>query len=227
MKRNEVVVYYRRREDGRKAYGLDPAEQRKSVATFLDMERKKRRNRQISQEFIELECEDRPVLHQAIEAARGGLLLIACGYRMTVNVRFLLMLRDVRFAVADIPGLTTGSLSTYLDRARSWAGDQSTIIRKRMKGVVCGAARKGHFNRKNEHLRQDAIAKATQASSEARTERMRQAYSGIMPLVARLLKNNETFARIADRLNEDGFLTTAGKPFSASTVHRIYHNLTD
>lgn len=222
-----VVVYYRHREPGRKAYGLDPARQRRAVNSFIEQREKLGETLKVIAEFIEIECDERPVLQQAIEKTGDHLLLIASSYRMTVNVRFLLSLRDVNFAVADNPLIHSASLSSYLAEARSWATKQSQIIRQRMKGVACGAARKGHFNRKNEHLRAEAVAKATEASAKARTYRMVQAYSHIIPTIERMLQDEETYNRIADRLNEMGFLTTAGKPFRAGSVHRIYKDVSE
>ncbi|WP_437230150.1 recombinase family protein [Planctomicrobium sp. SH661] len=216
------ITYYRRRKRGRRNYGLDLDAQRAAVDQYLA----EHDGRSLA-EYTEIEdgeAIDRPQLKAAIEQCNkiGATLLVASSYRMKVNMKFLSMLRDVNFVVADDESISTPTLPVIIDIARTWAAEQSAKVRERMKGVVCGAARPGHRNKNNKDLFDKAIKKATKASVKARQDRARAAYGPLIPLMKRWKAQEGTsFNDVAKWLNEDGYLTTAGKPFTASAVHRI------
>jgi hypothetical protein len=128
----------------------------------------------------------------------------------------------VNFAVADDSSLSTAALPVLIDQANEWAKKQSASIRKVMQGVVCGSARTGHWTPENEHLRQKAQKKATKVSIDVRRERVMLAYAPILPLMKKWkAQEGTTYTDIANWLNEDGYLTTVGMPFTPQAVHRI------
>lgn len=215
-----TVVYFRRRPDGRRNYGLDLETQKIDVQRFVETE-----NLRVRAEFIEIENgkmgSERPALEQAISTLRGGeLLLIASNYRVAVNNALLHRLRDVNFAVANDKTISSETVQAVLDRAAEWARRQSEIVREKMKGGVYGAARKNAW--KDPSSQEAGRVKATQASSQARSERARAAYAAILPVMKELQKKQGlSLSQIAKRLNEDGYMTSTGGSFSAQTVHKI------
>ena len=87
------------------------------------------------------------------------------------------------------------------------------------KGIKLGSARPGHWEGA-EHLRGD-INQCTAAASKMRRISVRQAYEYLLPDLKRLRLEGRTEDEIATWLNNNGHLTTAGRPFTQVAVHRL------
>jgi len=104
--------------------------------------------------------------------------------------------------------------------ARTKAGLNAAKAR----GVKLGSAREGHWEGREDRRRagiRKGQPKAAKAAAEARRKKARDAYSGLMPGIIKMREEGLTLAEIADRINAEGHLTRAGKPFSASMMTRL------
>ncbi|MBX7133792.1 MAG: recombinase family protein, partial [Fimbriimonadaceae bacterium] len=126
-------------------------------------------------------------------------------------------------------GFTRKSLDILLKTAHDHMHARSDRIKRAMvraakrNGEKYGSARPGHWTRKNNHLRGWKVASET--AVRKRSQRCADAYGPIIPEIEALLKKGESYASIANTLNEAGHLTLTGSPFSAATVFKIYKRL--
>ena len=98
---------------------------------------------------------------------------------------------------------------------------KDAMAEKKENGAVFGAARRGHWNKKNRPLLLAATIKAGNASAKARREMVDDAYAPLMPKMLEMQERGEGPTGIAEALNMAGHLTTKGMPFTAPTVFKI------
>ena len=88
------------------------------------------------------------------------------------------------------------------------------------KGTKLGSAREGHWQGR-EDRRAAGFAKAVEAASAARSEETAKAYRFILPSIRERRSSGDTLDAIAAWLNAAGHQTRAGKPFTATAIHRL------
>ena len=111
-----------------------------------------------------------------------------------------------------------------MDSRRTSARVKAGLSAAKSRGVKLGSAREGHWEGREE-LRRAGIRKgqpkAAKAAAEARSRAAREAYSALMPGIVKMREEGLTMAEIAERINAEGHLTRAGKPFSDSMIVRL------
>jgi DNA invertase Pin-like site-specific DNA recombinase len=174
-----------------------------------------------------------PRLAEAIALTKRvqGTLIIARADRLVHNSAFTRMLLEsgVKFVCCDNREFHEKTVHIWanmaeIDSRRTSARVKAGLSAAKARGVKLGSARDGHWEGREE-LRRAGIRKgqpmATKAAAEARSRAAREAYSGLMPLIIKMREGGLTMAEIAERINAEGHLTRAGKPFSDSMIVRL------
>ena len=174
-----------------------------------------------------------PKLAEAIAQAKKvqGTLVIAKLDRLIHNAAFTRMLQEsrVEFVCCDNRLVNHETVHMFAmtadeDTARNSARTKAALSAAKVRGVKLGSAREGHWegreDRRREGIRRGQ-PKAAKAAAEARRTKAREAYSGLMPGIIGMRKEGLTMAQIAEKVNAEGHLTRAGKPFSASMIVRL------
>lgn len=231
----KIVAYYRlskpkkgknKTETIRDAYGLE--DQRREVARLAEQHGAK-----IIGEFCEIvtgtkKKPHREELDKAINMCRmhKATLVIGKQDRLARNVAFIanLMEANIEFICADRP--QQSKLETHFravideeeaDRISERTKRAMAIAKET--GVKLGSARPGHWKGR-EHLR--GFKQAAAVSACARTERAREQYRYLFPLICELNEAGMPLTLIAEELNRRGQVTTAGKPFHRIILVRIF-----
>lgn len=232
----KIVAYYRlskpkrgknKEETIRDAYGLE--DQRREVAKIAEYHGAK-----IIGEFQEIETGTnkkacREQLTKAIRMCRmhKAVLVIGKQDRLARNVAFIanLMEADIEFMCADRPQQTRTethfrSMMDEEETNRIAERTRAGLAIAKEKGVKLGSARPDHWKGR-EHLR--GFKQAAAASGLARTQRARDHYEYLFgDLIRPWNDEGVPLDVIAERLNELGHVTMAGKPFYKGVVHRIF-----
>lgn len=201
--------------------------QRKVLEDFVEM-----KQATVLAEFVETE----PGLEQlqrAIKAAekqKACLLFVSVGrYAKNLNALNLLAQTDVDFLSPGHSDFTRSSLHTLLAGAQENMHARIERIKTGMqmaakkKGEKYGSLRPGHWTKKNNHLR--GWKKASQVAVQRRARRCTDAYAPLIPKIAAMRENGETFDAIALALNDAGHVTLTGSAFTAPTVFKIFKRL--
>ena len=163
---------------------------------------------------------DRPELAKALAHARRGraALVIAKLDRLARNVAFLanLMEAGVEFVACDQPSanrLTIHILAAVAEDEARRISDRTKVAlaAARARGVVLG----------RDNLTAEGRARGRAESARVRSERADADHAPILPLVNELRAAGLSQRAIADRLNGDGHLTRAGKPWHQVAVKRL------
>jgi DNA invertase Pin-like site-specific DNA recombinase len=221
----KYVIYYRvsTKKQGQSGLGLDA--QQTIVTRFLN------EHSTIVATFTEVETgksATRPQLAAALAVCEreGATLIVAKLDRLARNVQFTsaLMNSGIDFIACDCPYATR--LTIHILAAV--AEDEALRIASRTKGalqelkaqgVKLGSARPGHWDGR-EHLRGWKGIPQDRANA-IKKSRLEETYAQVLPLIRILQERNETYAQIADALNQQGFKTPKGCAFSPSTVHAV------
>jgi DNA invertase Pin-like site-specific DNA recombinase len=169
----------------------------------------------------------RPELRKAIEdAKRSEATLVICHLgRLVKNIAVTgsLANSDVDFACLDSPSITPETINMFSTTAedlsrriseRSKAAMQACVAR----GVKLGSARPDHWKGR-EHLRGTKLAIA--AAAKKKREKTKNTYAFLMPEIKAKRERGETLPEIAEWLNQQEKVTTAGKPFTQTAVWRL------
>ncbi|SMB94213.1 Site-specific DNA recombinase [Deinococcus hopiensis KR-140] len=172
-------------------------------------------------EFTEVETgtrkRRRPQLESALAQTRrvGGVLLIAKLDRLARNVAFVasLMESGVRFTAVDMPeadNLTIHVMAAVAER-------EAALISQRTRAALAARKARGLSLGKPENLTAAARAAGAAATRAAAVQAMRPAaaYAGS------LRKHGHSLRRIAQALEQGGFSTRVGGPWSAQQVKRL------
>jgi len=169
----------------------------------------------------------RPELRNAVEdASRSEATLVICHLgRLSKNIAVagLLANSDVDFVCLDSPSINPQTINMFATSAedvsrriseRSKAAMQACVAR----GVKLGSARPDHWKGR-EHLRGTKLAIA--AAARKKREKTRMTYAYLMPEIKARRERGETLPEIAEWLNQQEKVTTAGKPFTQTSVWRL------
>jgi DNA invertase Pin-like site-specific DNA recombinase len=174
-----------------------------------------------------------PKLAEAISRTKQvqGTLVIGKVDRLIHNAAFARMLWEsgVDFVCCDNHDIHSRTIHMFANMAemetrRKSASTKAALSAAKTRGVKLGSARVGHWEGREE-LRRAGICKgqpkAAKAAAEARSRAAREAYSALMPGIIKMRQEGLTMAEIAARINAEGHLTRAGKPFLDSMIVRL------
>ncbi len=212
----KAIAYYRvsTTKQGRDGLGMDA--QRASVNAFAATH-----GLEIVAAFDEVETgtrkRARPEIARAIAAAKAqnAVLLIAKLDRLARNVAFIsgLMEAGVRFVAVDMPQVTNLTLHILA----AVAEEEARLISSRTKAALAAAKARGvklGTPANLTHKAQQAGADANRARAVTETAKMLN--------YARMLRDSGLpLARVADRLNADGYTTRSGRALAPMTVWRM------
>ncbi|MBO0949186.1 recombinase family protein [Fibrella forsythiae] len=211
---DKYVAYYRVSTKAQGNSGLGLEAQRASVAGFV--------NGVIVAEFTEVESgkqDKRQQLQLAIGRAKreGAVLIIAKLDRLSRNASFIFTLRDsgVNFQCVDIPDANTLTIGIFATLAQH----ERELISNRTKAALAAKIAQGAKLGKPQNLTAAAQVKGVAGNSRraADNENNRRA----LALATTLHDAGLNYVRIANRLNEAGFLTARGCQFQATQVMRL------
>jgi DNA invertase Pin-like site-specific DNA recombinase len=223
----KYVVYYRvsTKEQGDSGLGLDA--QRAAVEAFLTTNKAE----EVPPSFTEIESgknNDRPELRLAVDRCKqtGSTLLIAKLDRLSRNVAFIFNLKaelesaKVDFKALDLPEANTLMLGVMA----SMEQHERELISRRTKEGLRAAVAKGVKLGNPQNLTAEARAKAHAATS--RNAREDQSVRHAWHFIQSLRTDGMSYAKIALRLNEEGYRTRTGKLFHPQGVLNIYNRFT-
>ena len=167
----------------------------------------------------------------ALTKQAQGTLIIAKVDRLIHNAAFTRMLLEsgVDFVCCDNHDIHRRTIHIVANMAEADSRHTSARVKAglsaaKARGVKLGSAREGHWDGREDRRRagiRKGLPKATKAAAEARSRKAREAYSELMPKIIKLRQEGLTLAEIAEKINAEGHLTRAGKPFSDSMIVRL------
>lgn len=218
------VVYYRKAPNGVKT--RKPLKfQKLQVKAFTD-----NHGYDITEEFTETESKKnkdfRPTLKKAIQSAKdqNKVLIISYSGNLEYSPHFLGILKesDVTFTFADKPELNNFTVDqAYNDAVEHWESHGSQVSeslkRRWAKGEITPAGATAIQNPKWQK-------KASKAGAKATVQKHLDHYAEIVPLIAGMREKKEpvSYPKIAERLNELGYVTARGGKFHAGRVHDVW-----
>ena len=160
------------------------------------------------------ELSERPVLAQAMDLASKteSVILVSRLCRLSRDLEFVagLMKSKVRFRIATNPGADELTIGIYAVMARH---ERLEIGRRTRQALAAAKARGVRLG--------TAGARNIEKANESKIQRADEFAASLRPVVEPLREAGKTFQEIAEILNHMGMVTTHGKKFGASTVHRI------
>lgn len=220
------MAYYRVSTKKQGASHLSLDAQREAVLKYI-----KNNGNRIIKEYTEVESgknDDRPELNKALHLCRqeGAVLVVAKLDRLYRNVYFTtrLMNDKVKFICVDFPEASDLTIHIFAAIAE-WERKE---ISRRTKAALAKKYAKDPASRQRHGLMKDGT-RAFSAEGRAKGARRirykantniasRHAFHFIRPLREQGL----SFAKIASKLNEEGYETRYGKKFYASQVRNIW-----
>ena len=219
----KIIVYYRVSTKGQEVSGLGLEAQRVAKENFL----RSRPEAEVLAEYTEIESgthSDRPVLLQALQRVKraGATLVVAKLDRLARSVSFTSTLLDsgVDFICCDNPNATR--LTIHILAAV--AEDEARRISERTKAALARLKARGVKLGAHNPKVADALARRRQGGgwgTMARRRVQRERYESVMPII-NAMRLRSSYQEIADHLNAQGYRTSRGKEFSASTVMRVF-----
>jgi len=174
--------------------------------------------------YVEVESgkrKDRPQLKLAIETAQryGAKLLIAKIDRLARNVSFVseLMEAGIEFTAVDLPEANRFTIQLMA----ALAEQEARMISERTKAALAQAKKRGVKLGKPENLSGSAIKKGREAMQSNAFNDKHNMRAGHITILMR--RENVSFKRIANYLNENGYKTRRGYEFASSQVQGLYH----
>jgi DNA invertase Pin-like site-specific DNA recombinase len=224
MKAQKYVVYYRVSTKGQ---GLGLAAQKASVEAYLRINDSK----VIPPAFTEVESgknNDRPELRKAVDRCKetGAILLIAKLDRLSRNAAFTLLLKEelqkagTDFRACDMPEMNTLLLAVMAGMAQQ----EREYISRRTKEGLQAARAKGVKLGSPKAITEDVWLKGHATIS--RNAREDQSVRHAWHFIQSLRTDGMSYAKIALRLNEEGYRTRTGKLFHPQGVLNIYNRFT-
>lgn len=215
---NQYVAYLRVSTQKQGYSGLGLEAQREIIMNYLkDIE-------PIS-EFVEVESgrhNDRPKLKEALGLCKstGAILIVAKLDRLARNVSFLTSLLDSgqEIVFCDFPNCNKMVLSILGAIAQYEAELTATRTRQALQAKKA----RGHKLGNPEHL-MDKHEEAVQNSIRTNQDKARNNLNNkrAIAMLKVMIQQDKTYQEMADLLNEQGFVTSQGYRFSASTVFKL------
>ena len=147
-----------------------------------------------------------------LAAKSGSVILVSRLCRLSRDLEFVagLMKSKVRFRIATNPGADELTIGIYAVMARH---ERLEIGRRTRQALAAAKARGVRLG--------TAGARNIEKANESKIQRADEFAASLRPVVEPLREAGKTFQEIAEILNHMGMVTTHGKKFGASTVHRI------
>jgi len=170
---------------------------------------------------------ERVELAKAIEAAVGAKAVLVIPHlgRLVKNAAVMRALHssNVDFVCMDQRTISRDTINMFATAAEEVSRKVGERSRKAMaacvaRGMKLGSARPDHWKGR-EHLRGTKLAIA--AAAEKKREKTKNIYAYMMPEIKARRERGETLPEIVEWLNNQGKLTTAGKPFTQTAVWRL------
>ncbi|MGJ0502446.1 MAG: recombinase family protein [Methylocystis sp.] len=217
MAAGNFVAYYRVSTDRQGKSGLGLEAQQKAVEDYLNGG-----SWRLVASFTEVESgrnNGRPELTKALAACRvhNATLVIAKLDRLSRNARFLLELQEagVRFVAVDMPhadNFTVGVLALVAQK-------EAEMISQRTKAALSAARARGvKLGGDRGNLTSQERSRGTAASVEVRNVKADSRARDLAPILNDL--KGQSYARMAEALNERGIRSPRGSHWSAMSVRR-------
>jgi DNA invertase Pin-like site-specific DNA recombinase len=214
----KYIAYYRVSTTKQGESGLGLEAQKAAVKAFLKCEDC------IIEQYTEVESgkkNNRAQLMAAIAKAKAtnSTLVIAKLDRLSRNAGFIFALRDsgVDFLCADMPEantLTIGILAVIAQNERE-------VISQRTRAALQAKKAQGHILGTPANLTAEARLKGldVRKNKALASKENKQA----IDIIVREKEAGKSFRQIVDKLNSLGYVTTQGKAFGVSSVHKLYN----
>jgi len=223
MKNAKVISYVRvsTKRQGESGLGLEA--QQEAVARHC-----RSTGARLLKEYVEIESgkkSDRPELVAALADCRRrkATLVVAKLDRLARNVHFLssVMESSTDFVALDMPNanrLTVHIMSAVAEDEARRISERTKLALSALKarGVKLGAA-----NPKCRNLTDSARRRGQRLGAAAAAAAATEAYADIVPVIRELADEGLSQRAIASELNERGFETRRGKPWSQTQVGRV------
>ena len=220
----KLVAYFRvsTKQQGKSGLGLEG--QQAAIEAHA-----KSTNATVLKTYTEVETgksSTRPQLAAAIAHAKltKSMLCIAKLDRLSRNVAFLsaLMESGVDFVCCDNPCADKFTIHILACVAEKEARDISARTKAALgaykaRGGLMGSARPELRNNLNEASQ----AKGRAIGNARNVKSAQEAYAGLLPMMKEMRTEGKTLKSIADRLNEEGYTTRRGNPWSAKQVELV------
>jgi DNA invertase Pin-like site-specific DNA recombinase len=218
----QYVSYIRVSTTKQEKSGLGLKAQKEMIKRFI------KNDDEIIAEFVEVESgkkKDRPNLNEAIETAKqhGARLIIAKIDRISRNVLFIsrLLESNVDFVAVDLP--EANRFTIHLMAAL--AEQEARMISDRTRSALAELKKKGIRLGKPENLSKKAKENGRKAMQDNAFNNKNNQRAG--NLIVLLRKENTSYKRIADYLNENGYRTRRDGQFSSGQVQHLFHRYKD
>ena len=213
------VAYYRVSTQKQGNSGLGLQAQQNTVKNFIG-------TNNLLKEFTEIESgknDKRIELLKAIEYAKNNnsTLIIAKLDRLSRNASFIFQLRDskIDFVCCDLPEantLTIGIMALLAQQERE-------MISERTKKALQAKKQQGFKLGKPENMTESARQKSIAVRKEKAINNIDNKKA--ISLIESMRRQNISFNKIAQNLNEYGFKTSTGKEFYSMSVKQLFDRI--
>lgn len=216
VKAKRLVAYYRVSTDQQGQSGLGLEAQQAAVTAYS-----KATGAEVLTSFTEVESgrkNDRKELSKAIRRAKSlrATLVVAKLDRLARRVSFLSTLLDSGLDVyfCDIPGSDRFTVHVLAAAAEKEAKDISDRTKAALAAYKARGGLLGGQLEQCRNLTSGARSRGNCASAKARSEKVAEHLTEILPIMRELRHQGETLQAIAAKLNGEGYRTRRGNPFT-------------
>jgi len=220
----KYVAYYRVSTRKQEASHLGLDVQRLAVLRYI-----KNNGNELIAEYTETESgkrDNRPELMKAIAAAKDNdaVLVIAKLDRLSRNLTFISTLMDsrVKFVCADMPEANEMTIGLMAVLAQ-W--ERKTISERTKAALAAKRKREPDWRPGTDNLSPEARARAHATTSRLAREDQRNRFA--LHFIKPLREQGVSYRKIARMLNEEGYTTRTGKPFTQTQVRNIWLRFTE
>lgn len=172
-------------------------------------------------EFQETESgrkNQRPILMDAVEycKATGATLVVAKLDRLARDVAFMFAIQNsgINIQALDVPELNTLTIGIFATMAQY----EAELISKRTKAALDAKRQRGDAEWRVSRLTMDDRLRGAAVRHDKSISKNKQAIGFIRLMME---SGRTSFHKIARRLNENGFMTSKSRPFTAVQVRRL------